>query len=185
MKHTLIILLSIFILVGCKNQSELSKLYNCKTGNIKNTIAISDFKENFNISIPNSWKTNLYYDKNQSEIFAADTTKQLTETYIIDAAYNYGSLTFNNSFYKKTDSILKASNLKKVNSGTILFKEKPAYWYLSKGKKKGFDFHQFNLIVKTSKNAFFTSYCEIYGTTNIESRICESISIIDNIEFLQ
>lgn len=185
MKNTLIVIASIFIFICCNKQSELSKIYDCKSTKIKSLTAISDFNENFIINLPNTWKKKLYYNQNQSEIFAADTTKQLTDTYIIDAAYNQGKLIFNESFYKKTDSLLKISNLEKVNSGNIIFQEKPAYWYLIKGEKKGFEYQQFNLIVKTSRNTYFTYYSEVYGDTNVESRICESISIINNIKFLQ
>ena len=85
----------------------------------------------------------------------------------------------------KTDSILAVSNLQKVKGETIQFKSKPAYWYLVTGTKKGFTYNQFNLMIKLSKETYFTAYSEIYGTDKVDERICESISLLDKIEFLQ
>lgn len=185
MKSTLYVFSLFFILISCKKQSELSKAFNCNTSKLNNSEVYSDFKHNFNVTIPTNWNTELYYDEFQSEIFTADTTKQLSETYILDAAFNYGNLEFNEAFYKKTDSILAVSNLQKVKDGSLQFKTKPAYWYLVTGTKKGFTYNQFNLMVKLSNDTYFTAYSEIYGTDNIDKRICESISILDTIEFLQ
>ncbi|SNR35704.1 hypothetical protein [Lutibacter flavus] len=184
MKHLLFIFLLMFILTSCVKQSDLSKSFDCKTHNLNNLTTITDFKNNFRISIPSDWKTNLYYDNFQSEIFTADTIKQLSETYILDVSFNYGNLNFDDSFHKKTDSLLTNSNLQKIKSNTIQFRNKPAYWYVVKGTKKGFNYHQFNLIVLNSENTYFTANSEIYGDNNIDDRICESISILDKIEFL-
>ncbi|MEX1382166.1 hypothetical protein [Lutibacter sp.] len=185
MKNSIVFIFVIFLVFGCKKQSELSKTFNCNTSKLSNLETYSDFKKNFKIQIPTNWKKELYYNEFQSEIFTADTTKQLSETYILDTAFNFGNLEFNEEFYKKTDSILAISNLQKVKAGSLQFKSKPAYWYLVTGTKKGFKYNQFNLMVKLSKETYFTAYSEIYGTDKIDERICESISILDNIEFLQ
>ena len=185
MKLFLFIVSLFFTLTSCVKHSELAKNFNCKTTNLNNLTTIYDFKNNFKISIPNTWKTNLYYDNFQSEIFTADTIKQLSETYILDVSFNYGNLHFNDSFHKKTDSLITNSNLQKIKFNTIQFQNKPAYWYVVKGTKKGFNYHQFNLIVLNSENTYFTANSEIYGDKNIETRICESISILDKIEFLK
>ncbi len=185
MKNSIVFIFVIFLFFGCKNQSELSETFKCKSSKLSNLETYSDFKQNFKISIPNNWNTELYYDEFQSEIFTADTTKQLSETYILDASFNYGNLEINKAFYLKTDSILAVSNLQKVKGETIQFKSKPAYWYLVSGTKKGFTYHQFNLMVKLSKETYFTAYSEIYGTDKVDERICESISLLDKIEFLQ
>jgi len=170
---------------SCSNKSELSKSFNCETSEIKNDKEYLDFKNNFKLKLPSTWKTNKYYSEFQSEIFSADTTKQLSESFIFDASYNFGNLKLDADYVKKTDSVLRMNNLEKIKSGQILFQNKPALWYVVKGKKNGFPYHQFNLMVENTETTYFSVYSEIYGDKNIEERICESISIIDKIEFLQ
>ena len=184
MKNTIVIIV-LFLFLSCSNQSKLSKKYNCNSTKIENIKTIIDFKKNFKLIIPTNWKTKLYYSEYESEIFAADTLKQLTESFILGASFNYGTLNFDASFHKKTDSILTKNNLLIINSGNQSFQSKPAYWYVAKGLKNGFTYHQFNLTVKQSENTYFNAYSEIYGDNKITERICETISILEKIEFLQ
>jgi hypothetical protein len=183
-KGWLIIIIGMFV-IGCSKQSELEKIFNCEATNTASLKEITDFNKNFKIGIPTTWKTNLYYDEFQSEIFTADTTKQLTEAYILNTSFNYGKLLFTPEFYAKNDSIFKSLNFEKKNSGTIQFQEKPSYWQVVKGEKNGFPYQQFNLYVILSEDTYFNAVTEIYGETTIDERICESISIINHIEFLQ
>ena len=184
MKSALFVIL-ILTVISCSKQSELSKNFNCKNIELENTTPVSDFNKNFKLNIPSNWKTDLYYNKFQSEIFTADTTKQLTSTFILDGSFNLGKLHFNEDFYTKLDTILIAENLQKLKSANITFQSKPAFWYLAKGEKNNFTYHQFNLTVLLSENTYFNAYAEIYGEEAIENRICESIAIIESIEFLQ
>ena len=184
MKNTLPFLIVILLLISCSKQSELSKKLNCENTTLENTSSVSDFKNNFKLSIPTTCKKDLYYDNFQSELFAADTTKQLTDTFILGTSYNLGNLNFDAIFYQKTDSILTVSNLQKLDFGTVIFQSKPAFWYVAEGSKNNFKYHTFNLAVKLSENTFFNAYSEIYGEENIEERICKSITIIETIEFL-
>jgi len=184
MKNTIIIIV-LFSFLSCSKQSKFSKIYNCNSTIIENTKAVIDFKKNFKLIIPTNWKTKLYFNENESEIFSADTLKQLTESFILGTSFNHGILNFDANFYKKTDSILTKNNLLIINSGNQSFQSKPAYWYVAKGSKNGFIYHQFNLTIKQSKNTYFNAYSEIYGANKINERICETISILEKIEFLQ
>jgi len=170
--------------INCKKQSELSKTFDCELAKTEKYLAINDFNNNFKIIVPSSWKTSLYYNDFQSEIFTADTTKQLTETFILDISYNLGELMINNDFVVKNDSILKSTNLQKVISRKDNFQLKQSYWFLVKGTKNNFPFHQFNIYVKLTENSYLNSYVEIYGENNIKERLCSAISIIEKIEFL-
>ena len=185
MKNFIFFVLIIVAFNSCSKQSELYNIFSCNNEISEATKNISDFNKNFKLDIPISWNTALYYNNYQSEIFTADTTKQLTESFIFDASFNLGELNFNDTFYAKTDSIIKANNLQIVKTGNQLFQEMPAYWYLVKGTKKGFTFHQFNLLVKNSSSTYFKAYSEIYGDESINERICESILLLKNIEFLE
>ena len=185
MKKYWIILIASVVVISCSKQTALEKTFNCKATNLESLKPMLDFNKNFSINIPTDWKTNLYYNEFQSEIFTADTTKQLTDTYILNTSFNYGTLQLNHEFYAKTDSIFNSLNLKKVNSGNIQFQDKPSYWQIVKGEKNGFPYQQFSLYVVLSKNTYFNAVTEVYGETAINDRICESIAIINQIEFLQ
>ena len=95
----------IFLLISaCSKQSEIGKKMNCSPTTYKNTKEITDFNKNFILSIPSNWKTELYFDNYQSEIFTADTIKQLSETYILAASFNLGTLNFDSDFHHRKDS---------------------------------------------------------------------------------
>lgn len=185
MKYFIVSIIAIFLFSGCSEQSELNKKFNCNSTIIKYPKAVTDFNKNFKITISNSWKTKLYFNEFESEIFTADTVKQLTETFILGVSFNTGSLNFDDEFYMRTDSVLTKNNLKTLESGNQLFQSKPAYWYVVKGSKNGFTYHQFNLTAIQSKNTYFNASSEIYGDNNINERICETISILENLEFLE
>ncbi|WP_456461070.1 hypothetical protein [Lutibacter sp.] len=185
MKKTLISIVICIQLFSCANQSELSKKYSCTSGNFKKTLPVLDFNKNFILNIPTIWKTELYFNKFQSEIFTADTTKQLTKSLILVASLSTGTLDFDSHFYRKVDSILLKNNLQIIDSGNQPYQSRPTYWYVAKGVKNGFSYHQFNLTTKRSKNTYFNVYSEIYGDNNINDRICKTISILNKVEFLQ
>jgi len=185
MKKLIVLLVLFSVLIGCKRQSELNKTFDCTTIKLENTSTIKDFNKNFKISIPITWKTSMYYNEFQSEIFTADTTKQLTETFILDVSYNIGELKIDNDFIIKNDSILHSKNLKKIKSGNNNFQLKQSYWFLVNGTKNNFPFHQFNIYVKLTENSYLNSYVEIYGEDKIDERLCTALSILENIEFLQ
>ncbi|WP_299528016.1 hypothetical protein [uncultured Lutibacter sp.] len=185
MKNIFSFIVLIFLVLSCSNSSVLHKEFACNNSKIDNPKVITDFNKNFKLTISNNWKTTLYFSEFESEIFAADTLKQLTETFILGTSFNFGVLNIDANFYKKTDSILTHNNLEIINSGKHSFQSKPASWYVAKGIKNGFTYHKFNLTAKLSENSYFNGYSEIYGDNNINERICETISILEKIEFLQ
>lgn len=184
MKFLYLLILTSLLITSCSNQSELSKDFNCVNVEFEGLVSINDFNKNFTLKIPKDWKTELYYNKFQSEIFTADTTKQLTDTFIFDASYNLGTIEFDEKFLASNDSLQKSNNLEILNSKNGIFKSKPSFWYVSKGIKNGYPFHHFNLTVLLSENTYFNSYADIYGEENIDERICKAIALLDKIEFL-
>ncbi len=175
----------VFLLIGCSKEKEISSFFNCKNNNIneKSTLT-TDFKKHFRLNLPSSWNTKLYYSDYQSEIFAADTTKQLTDSFIIDTAFNTGKLNIDDSFIKKNDSLFNSNNLEIIKSSKGEFQSMPSCWYLVKGTKNNFEFHQLILWVNLSKKEYFSCYIDIYGNENIEERICKVVAIIEDVEFL-
>jgi len=185
MKNIVYLTFVLFLILSCSKQSELHKKYNCSTNNIENLKTIKDFNKNFKLTISSNWKSSFYFSEFQSEIFSADTTKQLTDSFILGTSFNQGIINFNAEFHQKKDSILTVNNLELINSGEQLFLTKPSYWYVVKGIKNGYTYHQFNSTIKLSESTYFIGYSEIYGDANINERICETISILEKIEFLE
>ena len=184
MKYCLLFFL-LFSITSCSNKLELEKRFDCNSQSLSNTKQFTDFKKNYKITIPKHWKTSLYYNTFQSEIFTADTTKQLTETYILDTSHNLGKLNFDDRFIKKIDSVLTSEKLVFVASGEELFNKKPSFWYLSKGNQQGFTYHQLDFYTKLSENTYFSTTTKVYGDKNINERFCESISIQKTVNFLE
>lgn len=185
MKHTIASLLFIVIFSSCSKQTSLQKEFICETQSFTNTETVNDFKNKFSVTIPKHWKTQLYFDNLQSQIFTADTTKNFTNTYQINFEYNSGDLKVNEEFKTKIITDLKTNNLQLLKSKQDNFKEKPSFWTVSKGKKSNYDFYYFEMFVKSSKINYIKVTSEIYGNKNIDERFCESIAIIEQMELLE
>ena len=183
MKKVSVFFLLIIVIISCNKESVLDATFNCSTKKVSNSKRIYDFKKNFNIVVPTSYKTDLYYNSFQSEIFTADTTKQLSNSFILKVSSNSGELIYNDKFFKKIDSVSKNLNQELVVSQIEPFNKKEMYWNVYKGVKKGFTFHQFNSYIKTSNSSYLSSSIEIYGDTKINERLCEAVNLLKTIQF--
>ena len=185
MKKILIILLTVS-LFSCQN-NDLKTAFNCEsTTSFSDTKEIRDIMKKFKIKFPSHWKTQLYYDEFQSEIYSADTTKSLNETYILDISWHQGELNLNQAFDQNVkDTLAIKEKLSPIKSNFIQFKEKPSYWNLSKGKDGKHTYHFLQVYVKTEVDEYFTFTTKVFGENNVDERLCESIQISDKIVFIQ
>ncbi len=179
-----IVLLIIITVTSCTNKTALETAFNCSNNiSFSDTKKIKDIKKNFTITVPENWKTQLYYDEFQSDIFTADTIKELSSTYILDTSWKFGELILDADFESKIVSTID-SDLNLVNSKFEIIQEKPAFWYLKKGENKGFDYQVLHIFIKTSVDTYLEIKTEVYGSDNVNKRYCESIQLIKTIEFL-
>jgi hypothetical protein len=186
MKFNIIILFLFFTILSCNKSNSLEKAFKCKSYTLSNTKGIDDFLHKFRLHIPKHWKKNLYYDNVQTQVFTADTTKQLSQTYILDVALNSGELKLNDDFKTKViQNLQENEQLVNLNSKFDTFKDKPCLWLLSKGEKQKKIYHFFQLFVLNSATDYYEITTKIYGEDQFEDRLCESISIINSIEFLE
>tara|TARA_B100000795_G_scaffold266405_1_gene249541 strand:+ start:466 stop:1017 length:552 start_codon:yes stop_codon:yes gene_type:complete len=183
MKRSFILLFFIFIGFSCATKNELSKEFNCDSDSFSNLEKIEDVKKLFSIHFPDSWKTNLYYDNNQSSIFSADTTKQLTETMLIDITHISNQLLFDTSFTEKFKSSLLQEKLVEITSGLLIFKEKNTYYSIAIGKKRTFEYKIYNLFIKLDENNYIHSKIEVYGDSLVDQRICTGINLLEKITY--
>lgn len=179
---SVLFLFFLIIVTSCTKKSILETTFDCRSSTtFTKTKVVKDVQKNFKITIPTNWKTQLYFDEYQSDVFTADTVKQLTQTYILDTSWKMGELVLNKEFESKIkeQSEFEITNFKFEN---IL--NKPAFWYLSKGKKKNYDYYLLKIYLKTAVDSYLEITTEIYGNKNINERLCESLSLIKTIKFI-
>jgi hypothetical protein len=175
-----ILLISVF---SCSKKITLENEMDCSNFiSITQSNKKTDINKNFTIEVPKKWKHHLYYDDTQSTIFMADTIKELVDTYIIDVSKKNGELRLNQEF---EDTLNNHTDLNILKSSFENFKELPAYWKLSRGTKKKFIYHVFNLFVKISDVTYIEIKTEIYGDKNVDERLCESFKLISSLEILK
>lgn len=182
MKKVLTVLLIVFI-ASCSYTSKISKDLGCNATSYNNLEVIKDFKENFTVQFPDNWKTNLYYDNNQSSIYTADTTKQLTETFLVDITQVSRKLELNNDFIQKFKTSLLNGMLVETTSYETKFQGKETYYSRAMGKKNDYNYEVCNLFIKTGDNSYIHAKAEVYGDSLVNERICNAMSLIEKIEY--
>lgn len=183
MKKYIYLIVVVILLVSCSNTSSLGGSIECKSELSYATKSKVDFRRNFKMKVPKHWKTQLYYDAQTSEIFIADTTKQLTNTFILSSSLVNSKLTIDSVFVKKHSQKMEQQQMYFVKGKSLRYKNKPAYWSIFQGVKSNRKIHQFSFFIEISNNSYFIANTDVYGTKNVEKRICESVSIIEEITF--
>ena len=185
MNKIIILVLTIVLSLNtsCK-KNDLKKSFQCNSNvSFSNTKTYQDILKHFKIDIPKSWKTNLHFDEFESELYSADTSKQLSETYIIDISWRQGELYFNEDFEKKINDNLTKEKLETINSGYGKFKDLPMYYIYAKGVNLKFDYHYVQVYVKYKPDEYYLFTTKFYGDQFIDERICSSFSLFEKIKF--
>ena len=186
MKKLLILFVGASLLLcSCSQQSEVSKKFNCKPTNFTNLEKIEDVKNLFSLEIPKKWKTNLYYDDLQSSIYTADTTKQLTESLLLDITFINKSINFDASFKLKQEQENLSKSLIKTTSEETVLLDKPSYYTISKGKKGKFDYQVCHFFIKINEQNFILAKAEVYGDSLVNKRLCNAFALIEKIITIQ
>lgn len=181
----IIIVLLCFAFMACNSTGELEQLNFCKSELPPNTEEKSDFKNNFKLQLPKEWNKSYFYSATTSELYTADTTKQLSEATILEFIFHDATLTMGSDLFNKIATVNRIHNNTLADSQEFKFQGKPAVYFTSKGKKADQDVLLFDLYVQTSENTYFNAKSEIYGYQEQQSRLCQSLSIINTVEFLK
>lgn len=186
MKKGSLIALCILVLTSC-GKNDLTSEFDCGSSSYSSELKeYRDVLKKFRASVPASWKTQLYYDDFQSQLFSADTTKSLTETYVIDIAWHQGELALDEFFDQKVkDTLAIKDQLSNLKSSLSRFKDRPSYWNLSKGKMGQHNYHFLQVYVKTAPDEYFTLGTKVYGDQQVDERLCESIDLYQRMEFIE
>ena len=180
MKYGLYFLV-LFIITAC-GSSELKSDFNCSNASYSNLSKTEDVRNLFSVQLPKNWKVNLYYDNDQTSIYAADTTLNLTKTTLFDASYIHAPVFFDATFKQKINADNVQMGLEEVKSKDIKHLDKTSFYSLAKGKKGKYTYHILNVFTKVNSDNFLHVKTEIYGDSLVNERICKAISLLDKIE---
>lgn len=183
MMKKIAIILTILVFASCTYKSKISKDLECSPDTYSNLETIEDVKKLFTVKFPDNWKTNLYYDNKQSSIYTADTTKQLTETFLVDVTHVSNELKFDSDFIMSFKDDLISQKLVEGTSYETKFQEKDTYYSLALGKKNNYTYHILNLFIKINTNNYIHAKAEVYGDSLVNERLCNALSLIEKIAY--
>lgn len=176
-----------FSLTNCSKPTTIFKGFDCQsTVNIKDLETVLDANNNFSLDIPKYWKTELYFDNSSSIFTTADTTKQLTKTYLIKASLISGKLDLNKETIQKIKESIEASNSESILSVKDgLFDNKQALLIQSKSNKETYKKSVLHLYMPISFKHYFEIEIHCYGTEKVEERFCEAIDHINSLKITE
>lgn len=177
--------IALLLLFSCQNSSEISLDFDCDSENIQNLEEVKDVKNLFTLELPKTWKTNLYYDALQSSIYAADTTKQLTESLLLDITFVNKSINFDEDFKLKKEQESLSKKLIQFKTKETIVLEKPSYYTISKGIKNGFNYQICEVFMKINNQNFILAKAVTYGDSLVNERMCKAINLIEKIKINQ
>ncbi|MCI2228481.1 hypothetical protein MC378_04830 [Polaribacter sp. MSW13] len=185
MKFHFYIIITSILFFSCHKQSEISQHFNCESITITNLEEVKDVKNLFSVEIPKNWKTNLFYDDVQSSIYTADTTKQLTETLLLDVTFINKNINFDDLFKLKLEQESLSKQLVQTKSKETSLLDNSAFYTISKGKKGKFDYQVCQAFIKVNEQNFILVKAEVYGDSLVNKRMCEAITLLEKIKIHQ
>ena len=164
----------------------LEKDFSCNKNSFNGEFEkVTDVKKNFSISLPKYWKTNFFYDKLQSSIYTADTTKQLTETVLIDITHVKSHYQFNDNFKNMLAQNDNSQSLTNTKQQKFVYKNHDAFYTLSKGKKSNFTYQILNIFIKQNQTNSYHFKTEVYGKSLVNERFCKAIKTLNTLSFYE
>jgi len=173
-------------LVSCKKTGIEKELGCGSVPKMGKTKEVRDILKKFKVVVPENWETQLYYDEFKSQIYAADTTKQLSETYILDIAWHQGELKLDDALAKSvSDTLSMREQMTTVKSGFGNFKKKQTYWNLSQGKRSNRLYTFIQMYLKTEEDEYFLMTTKLFGKVDVDARLCESLALFKSVKILE
>ncbi len=184
MKNRLLLLLWFLALTACKKTTPLEAAFQCENTTTYAALeTVRDFRSLFAVPLPKKWKTGLHYSTSQSSIYSADTTKQLTETTIIDIAYIHHKNTFDDAFKSNIRKNTAAKDLEEIFTSELLFANKKSYATLASGNKAGHPYQILQIFSQVNDQNFTHIKTEVYGEKAVTERFCKAITLLKKLTF--
>ena len=186
MKKGILLVLCILFLMSC-GKNDLKSEFDCGSSTLNAEMKeYRDVLKKFRVAVPLHWKTQLYYDEFQSQLYSADTTKSINEAYIVDISWHQGELALDQYFDQTVkDTLAIKEQLSYLKSSLSKFQDRPSYWNLSKGKTGKHDYHFLQVYVKTAPDEYFTMSTKVIGNQDVEQRLCNAIALYQGMEFIE
>jgi hypothetical protein len=179
-------LLSVFsfalLLTGCQQPSLQKALFgSCKSTQQEQAQKnIEDLHQRFEISIPSNWKKEFFIDSSSTRFYCADTTKELTDTYIIEIGHYTKNILLDTLFVKTIEGeVLQKEKGEVLQSKLVRLGKKKGYSIHSKYRRLGFDFQTVQSYFPNANGSLYLLKVEAYGTENSEARLCEGMALLD------
>jgi len=178
--------MAVLLMMSSCQTSKFEREFECETpSSYTQTKTFKDVLNHFEIEVPRTWKSELYYDEYQSALYTADTTKQLRETFILDIAWHQGELMLNKDFeVRVAQNASRNLKLIPVKSGFGEYLGHPAYYHIATGKSNDLNWHYLEVYVQHKVDEYYTFTSKIYGNEFVSERICDSFSVFNKISFL-
>lgn len=185
MKSIFVLIIFSILLISCNKQSKLEKEFDCNTNvSFENLEKVADFNKKISLKTPKKWSTKLFYNNYETTIMTADSLKSFSNTYILNVSLISGDLVLNEAFTTNIkQNLTQKENLTTTKHQFDVFKKTPSVWFLSNGKKGKYDYHYFQLFIKKNETEYLEVSTKIYGDKLVNERLCESIALMNGIEF--
>lgn len=174
-------LVVIFLLLNSCGSPTLSAELNCTVELPDGLEKVQDVHQQFAVTIPKHWNTNLYYDAAVSSIYTADTTKQLTETYLLDVTMISTDKSESSLLSNFRNQLLEKELIEIASFETNILKRN-AYYSRAVGKKQGHLYEVMNIFIFLKNNKQIHVKAEVYGDSMRNERLCEALQLIENTE---
>lgn len=183
--HQLIYFFSILVLFSCNQKPKIDHLISCsKNHEFQHQKTIRDVKNHFEINIGDHWKRELYFDDHQSRIYAADTTRSFSSSFIIDVTRFSNRIIIEEDLKKRTtNQVLSEPNTYIIKNKVITYKNQPAYaiYYFRKINDRVI----YNLQYYISyKNCYYLLSAQINGSHQFDSNNCEILQVFNSLNIL-
>jgi len=172
-------------MLSCKHEATLSDIIKSNyTEEFNHDKIIRDAKDSFEVKIGKNWKRELYVDTNQSRIYAADTTRSFSASFIVDITKFKGKIHIDDEFTQKIGSqITQQSRTYIIKQGPIVFKEHPSYVFYSFQKQTNSVIYTIECYVP-HQESYFLLTAQINGSLNLEQNTAEIITIFNSLNIL-
>ncbi|NJB81809.1 hypothetical protein [Wenyingzhuangia aestuarii] len=173
------------LLFSCEQGPTIFDVVDCNSNTeFHHTKSIRDVKNGFEISIGENWKRELYFDDYQSRIYAADTTRSFSASFLIDITRFKGKIIIEEAFKNKiSQQILAKPRTYIIKDKLITFKNKPAYAVYSFQKNATNASYTIQCYVADKEHYYLLS-SQINGSQNLAQNSCEIVSIFNSLKML-